>query len=387
MKKSIAIVLENKFDPNAGGVQQSTSKMAKLFKEKGHEILIVSMRGENKGENLWNDILLFNCPSENKENFLNELFIKKEVNIVINQSGFIIELNSLLRKVLPSDAKLLCTLRFNPLNFVDNYEITIQEFFKSKGIGFMCNSFSNYFILKYHLLRQNYWYRKILKTVDFMIILSESYKNEIYQLSPSSRKYDNKISAIPNLFPISNFHYDYNEKENVILYVGRLNITEKRVDILLDIWHNMHSKLPNWQFWVVGYGPEEENMKKYCLENNLDRVKFFGKQKPNEYYAKARLLHFTSASEGFPNVLLEAQRFAVVPVLFNSYSAAKDIIEDGINGCLITPFEKESFIARTNEIIDRKDLQIEMANNSLENSKRFSYDAVYEKWLKLFESK
>ena len=49
----------------------------------------------------------------------------------------------------------------------------------------------------------------------------------------------------------------------------------------------------------------------------------------------------TSIYEGFPMTLLECQSFGVVPLLYNSFSAAVDIIDDGINGYLISPYKKK----------------------------------------------
>lgn len=55
----------------------------------------------------------------------------------------------------------------------------------------------------------------------------------------------------------------------------------------------------------------------------------------------------TSIYEGFPMTLLECQSFGVVPLLYNSFSAAVDIIDDGINGYLISPYKKKNTLKAT----------------------------------------
>ena len=48
--------------------------------------------------------------------------------------------------------------------------------------------------------------------------------------------------------------------------------------------------------------------------------------------------------------LLECQSFGVVPLLYNSFSAAVDIIDDGINGYLISPYKKKEYAKKATPI-------------------------------------
>ena len=175
-------------------------------------------------------------------------------------------------------------------------------------------------------------------------------------------------------------------KENIILYVGRLNIIQKRVDLLLQIWQKLHNKLPDWQFWVVGDGPEKEFMKNFCKENNLTNVKFFGKNKPDEFYKKAKIFHLTSAFEGFGNVLVEAQSYGCVPILFNSYSAALDIVTHNENGILISPFELDDYANATIDLINNSTKLNDLKVNAYTTVDRFSYESTYQKWEGLFKN-
>ena len=71
----------------------------------------------------------------------------------------------------------------------------------------------------------------------------------------------------------------------------------------------------------------------------LKRITFEDFQIPIEYYKRASILCMISAFEGFPMVLPEAMNYKVIPIIFNSYSSAQDIIENEIDGFLIPPFD------------------------------------------------
>ena len=93
----------------------------------------------------------------------------------------------------------------------------------------------------------------------------------------------------------------------------------------------------------------------------------------------------TSAFEGFGNVLIEAQSYGCVPMLFNSYSAASDIVNHNKNGILIQPFDCNEYTAETKNLMDNPVKTSELALNAYENVLRFSYEETYKKWEKVFE--
>ena len=115
-------------------------------------------------------------------------------------------------------------------------------------------------------------------------------------------------------------------------------------------------------------------------------MQFFGKVDPTEYYKKAKIFHMTSAFEGFGNVLIEAQSYGCVPMLFDSYSAASDIVYHNENGILVQPFDCNEYAAETKKLMDNPEKTSELALNAYENVLRFSYEETYKKWKKVFET-
>ncbi|WP_158540621.1 glycosyltransferase family 4 protein [Romboutsia weinsteinii] len=105
----------------------------------------------------------------------------------------------------------------------------------------------------------------------------------------------------------------YEEKENIILFVGRIGSYQKSIDILLNAFKNIESKIPNWKIELIGnmeegfirfiYNYFNENphlMERAIITNYLDKKEL--KQK----YKRSKVFCLTSIWEGCPNVFAEA---------------------------------------------------------------------------------
>lgn len=382
---NIALVLAQKFDPDAGGVQRSTSKLAKIFQSKHHHVIIITLGNHPTKLEQFGTIVLYYI-NINETTQLRDVLKKENIDCIINQMGYSVSLTKLLIKNKDSKTKLINTLRINPLNFYQNHNLFINNVLVRKKLGFLNTYVLRKFILFYHIIKQNIELNYIVKNTSAFVMLSEKFKPELFFLAPRLKKYKEKIYGISNPFQRPTVDISQLEKENIILFVGRLNVLQKRIDLLLQIWKKIHAKEPNWKFWICGDGEEIVNMKKFCKEYKLDRVTFFGKVNPTEYYKKAKIFHMTSAFEGFGNVLIEAQSYGCVPVLFDSYAAASEIIVHKKNGLLISTFNVDKYVEETiNLMHDQEKIKV-LAENGFENVLRFSYEESYKRWEEVFKS-
>ena len=382
---NIALFLTQKFNPNAGGVQRSTSKLAKIFQSEQHYVIIISLGNHSTRQEDFEGIKLYNINIK-EENQLKIILENEAIDCIINQMGYSVSLTKLLLKNKPLKTKMINTLRINPLNFYDNHKDIIRELFKSKKLDFLNNLITRKFILRYHILKQNIELRFIVKKTDAFVMLSERFKPELFFLAPSLKKLDAKIFGIGNPFQKPKLDIATLDKENIVLFVGRLNVPQKRVDLLLQIWKKLHGEIPDWKFWVLGDGEEKKKMEKFCQKHELDRVTFFGKVNPDDYYKRAKIFHMTSAYEGFGNVLVEAQSFGCVPVVFNSYAAAQDIVIHNDNGILVTPFNIDKYVEETKDLMMNCTKLSQLAFNGYEHITKFSFEESYKKWEYVFKS-
>lgn len=174
-------------------------------------------------------------------------------------------------------------------------------------------------------------------------------------------------------------------KQKEVIYVGRLDYNQKRVYRVIETWSLIESEYPDWKLTIVGDGPERKNLEHLVQNLNLHNVSFEGFQPPVPYYKRASILLLTSEYEGFPLVLPECMSLGVVPIVYGSYSAVYDIINDGKDG-IIVPFSKYGFHAekmakKLSFVMSNERQRIDMAANAINKSLNYSVDSIYEQWL------
>ena len=94
----------------------------------------------------------------------------------------------------------------------------------------------------------------------------------------------------------------------------------------------------------------------------------------------------TSDLEGFGLVLVEAMSYGVVPIVYGSYVAARDIVDNGKNGIVTNmPYSRDETVAALRWLIDNDSARIDMAGQAIEKSRQFSLDVVVNKWGQMFD--
>jgi glycosyltransferase involved in cell wall biosynthesis len=127
--------------------------------------------------------------------------------------------------------------------------------------------------------------------------------------------------------------------DKVILYVGQL-IERKGLHVLLEAYKNMHNR--DVGLLIVGDGPLKSQYEQYCLENELNQVKFVGFQDMSAlplYFAISDLFVLPSFREVWGLVVNEAMASGL-PVLCSKYAGcAYDLIQEGMNGYTFDPHD------------------------------------------------
>ena len=165
------------------------------------------------------------------------------------------------------------------------------------------------------------------------------------------------------------------DHQKVVLYVGRL-AAEKNLQVTVDAFRAMSQVNPNLKMVWVGDGPLKESLKLSC-PNSI----FTGVQTGEAlaaHYASGDLFFFSSLSETFGNVTLEAMASGLA-VLAYDYAAARQFINHGVNGFLANPNEANSFINQGLELLeDSVDLQ-NLRAQARQTTLEISWDKVTKK--------
>lgn len=223
---------------------------------------------------------------------------------------------------------------------------------------------------------------------DKIVVFSEPYVNRYLQIVGGNDR--DKFAVIPNPMSFPEFlpKEELELKKKEVIYVGRLQEPQKRVSLALKIWKMVEANpdLEDWSFHIIGKGESEDFLRWMVQKNNLKRVHFEGQQDPRPYYRRASILMSTSSYEGWPMVLMEAMPMGCSCVLFNSYEAVHDFIEDGENGCIVENNDLKSFYKRLVDLMVDDDKRVEMGTQSIDSSHRFTMEIVAAKWKNLFST-
>ena len=359
MKGSVLFVL-GKF--GIGGVERVTITVANELLRRGWRVSVVAFEflDPSLRENLDRSIAVeeLSFPAFRFSNVLRlrKFMQKQNVTSIINQWALPFPLTLMLLAARPKGAKLIAFHHNIP---------NLNNRIAAAGGGLRIWVWRKLSAINLSL---------VYRFNDVYGVLSASFK-EVFS-NFTGVKDVGKIWAIPN--PIKVKPPLGIPKENVIIYVGRLDRFQKRVDRVIEIWKRLHKQLPEWRLEIVGDGEDREALE--SLARDVPRVEFFGFQDPCSFYERAKLLVLTSDFEGFGMVLVEAMSYGCVPVAFGSFSAIHDVIQEE-NGVIVPmPWDTERFANSVLRLIEDRERIEKMADEARESVKKFSLQCVVDQY-------
>jgi glycosyltransferase involved in cell wall biosynthesis len=139
-------------------------------------------------------------------------------------------------------------------------------------------------------------------------------------------------------------------KESYIIHVGRLDMSSKRHDILLEAYKK--SKISH-KLIILGTGKDEEkiyqHIKRLNLENKVILIGF--QENPYRWIKNSKLLLLTSDFEGLPTVLIEALILKTPVVSTNCPTGPVEILEGALSDFLVPIQNVEQIANKINEAI------------------------------------
>ena len=317
---------------------------------------------------------------------------KHNVDFVIIQ-GYFHEID-IFRHAIKDNSKchLIFTHHFNPGWEQLKREEVDEKMKRSKGYKHAkyrvkLKLFPIFLKLNKHNLSKRY--RSAYRYSDKVVLLSNGYIDKFEKLGHFCDH--SKFCVIPNARSFTNSFdiANYSEKEKIVLIVSRLDERQKRIHLALDIWKQVkkNKALKDWRLQIVGDGdqPCVKEYIKWSKENKIPEVDFFGRRVPLPFYQKASIFMMTSACEGLPLTILEAQQQAVVPIVFDTFDSIHDIINSGQNGYIINETDKCSYIKALENLLLNDDLRKAMAERALTSQQKFSREVIMEKWIEMFK--
>lgn len=380
-----------------GGGEVVTFNLARFFRAAGLRVLLYT--GKLDREKLLDqDSAIFefqplpqpgNFRNEENENFLAESLRQEQVDVIIVQG--VMEF-PFARIHETTSCKIIFCLHNKPFWEVEfiraqpSSEIPHPTF--ARRLEFLLLRKPVYYLTPKLWNRTVKSYGRMLPSIDRCLLLCEAYRRDFDAAIASKFGEElvrGKTAAILNpLTPA--VPGETIPKQKIILYVGRLVRTHKRVDRLLRIWQKIELHHPDWQLQIVGEGEERPALEKLARRLRLQRIHFLGyRSDMPTIYRTASFICLTSNFEGLPMSLMEGQQYGVIPVSFDSYAGIQEIAQDGKAGIIIPSYSLRRYASRLNRILDHPQEQEQLRRQALAAAQRYDPQVIGQQWLRLFE--
>ncbi len=376
--------------PNAGGVDRVINNLADGFIARGIGVSCCYQYRDSEEGHI-SHLPCYQLPAKNpyllKENvdFLVTLVTSNDIEILMFGAQHNVLWETCVEVSRITGVKLVYQLHGNPEAEIkiikDRFKISRLT---TQGIRRWREMLGNLIKLPYtYYSRRKYIaanYSKKYSECDAFVSLSDYYTPILARLIGGDAEC--KLAAINNPI-LSDDAFDVCKKRQIV-YIGRMEIDTKRADRVLDIWKLLCDKYPDWSLMMVGAGSDKSHLERYAEDLALKNVTFTGRADAMQYFSESWISMLTSSSEGFGLVLVEAQQNGCIPIVYESYAAVHDIIDNGINGYIIPPFDKRKFAAQVAKLIEDVDLRKRLSANCRKSSNRFNLDAIIDQWVELF---
>lgn len=175
------------------------------------------------------------------------------------------------------------------------------------------------------------------------------------------------------------------EKENKIVSVGRI-IKQKNNMMLINAFKSICDEFEDLKLVFYGEGNMKEELERRTKEMGLgEKIIFAGNVKNVISKIKdAKMFVMTSNYEGMPNALLEAM-CAGLPVISTKVSGAVDVIEDGVNGCLVDVNDVNALAQTMRKFLENKEYATQCAENAVRISKLLDKEEIVQQWIDVIE--
>ncbi len=224
-------------------------------------------------------------------------------------------------------------------------------------------------------------YKKFLQSCDVVAASCRATQKHI------SAKWSVPVDLIRNgWYNFAGVTFDnlFEQKENIILTVGRLGTDQKRTDILLEAFAKVSDDLPDWKLRLVGSINEKFKpyIEKYFATHPelKERVTFTGliedKTELADEYKRAKIFCMTSTFEGgTPNVTAEAL-FAGNYIIFSSVDSAYEAIDENRCGRAFPIGNVDALAKIFREVCPNENLLAEGGHHAVNHAKR-NFDAEH----------
>lgn len=373
--KNIYIVFDKLHSNEAGGLVSAYASLIQLLKD-DYTIKVISIINSN----LTRHDMFSDCEIINVSKY--DFFPRMEI---ISDSLKSFKLLLLLKELF----KLLCYFCYIPIS-----RIKMKKFFSSEDIiivsspaAAMFMSSKNRFILEIHTKFEYFWgtnklgrlqsklmskpYITVFRTKSDMEKASK-YFNSTYSYNFINKELFNDTVSIGEKI-----------RKHKIIYMGRFG-KEKNLPKMIECAKQLKKQIPDFTLDMYGTGVLVDDIAKLIEENDLnENVHLCGFCNDKNIFDNYSLLWLTSDFEGMSMTIIEAKAKGVPTISTNWGDGVFEVIHDKEDGFVENTVE--DIVNRTAELMNDKELLINISKNALKNFDEFSKENAYKRWIKLLK--
>ena len=377
----------SQINPRSGGTERVADNVAHGLRHRGHTVCYMS-RTRVPGDYDVDCYFLPDAEGRSQRNidYINRFCREHHIDVIINEAGNTDDVY-LLSKEHIRGVKIVTQLHFSPYqNFKYYYRSThlpISLWHPAKSLVNILKWIKTPYNKRMHWRNTIARFRHMYDNSDRVVVLSPSYIGdfaEIGKLEETSR-----LCSIynPNSFAATGAGVT---KEKIVLSIGRLDFSQKKIDYLLRIWKKVQPAHSDWTLMICGDGPARPYLERIVRKEGIKGVSFEGNVSPQAYYERASIMCMTSIYEGTPMVIIEAMQCGCVPVVYGTYAAARDMINDGVDGYVVKPLDESDYAKKLAYLMDNDDARRMMGAEATMSSHRFDTDGIIDQWEELLNN-
>jgi len=225
--------------------------------------------------------------------------------------------------------------------------------------------------------------REAVPRLDAYVVLThadaEDYRHELPGLTT-------RVEVIRNALPWAPAETPAPLASKVVIAAGRL-AREKGFGRMLEAFAPVARDHPDWQLHIYGEGTQRGVLTDKVRRLGLDdQVRLPGYADDFRcVLGGAAAYAMTSRAEGFPMVLIEALSVGLPLVAMDCPRGPGEIVRDGKNGFLVDDCDIAGFGDALRALVEDDELRRDYGRQALEDSHRYTADAVLADWLTLLD--
>lgn len=383
--------------------------LSEILKNHGHLIVPFSMKHERNLVTQYNDFFVSNIITDNFEGLSLKAKLKTAGRIIYSIEARK-KVSNLLKTVKPDIAhihgiyhqispSILPAFKKNEIPTVmtlHDYKLICPnyKFYTNNQVCEKCNRTKYFQAIINKCVKGSYvasficcvemyihrFFKIYEKNIDIFICPSKWLRGKMIEYGLPAAK----LIYIPNFVNLDTYKPSYGS-DNYIIYFGRIAV-EKGLQTLIKAM----KYIKNTRLVIVGEGPVEEELRKYCEQNNIDNCDFVGYKTGTELIEMIRNSKFVI----LPSVIYENSPMSIFeafasgkPVIGSNIGGIPELIDDGVNGLLFEPKNVNDLVEKIEFLLEKPKIVLRMGKNARKKvEEEYNTEIHYERIKEVYES-